>query len=178
MKEDLQSTTAERLKGEFDRAFAELPAQAESGQEALLALNAGGDPYALSVSEIRALARDRPIAPVPGSAQGGFLGLAGLRGALMPVWDLAQALGYARPGKAAWLAVSAAEPSWALAFEHFEGYLMLPQASLRPTAAQGPLAAFSSVSAVTEGRLRPVVDLGLLAKILQSKNPSMLKGTR
>jgi chemotaxis signal transduction protein len=175
MKEILESSSAAHLRADFDRSFAEAREATEQGRESLLAIQLGGDPYALRISEIRGLSRDRRIARMPSDAPG-FLGLAGLRGVLWPVWDLALLLGYPQAEQAPWIALALAEPIWALAFERFEGYLHLSANEIHPTADQGSFASFSLESALSQGTLRPILDLGLVAKTIQSKNPSMLKG--
>ena len=162
-----QLSTAGRLRRDFDALFSEPAAQAGEGEASFLALTVGGDPYALPVAQIGGLARDRGVAPLPG-APAGFVGLVGLRGSVLPVWDLAGLLGYA-PSAGRWLAIAAGDPAWGLAFEGFDGYQRLGAGGLRPFQGQGPAAAFARQAFEGPQGLRPVLDLGLLRQAVQAK---------
>jgi chemotaxis signal transduction protein len=162
-----QDSRAARMRRDFDALFAEMAAERGAAEESFLALSVGGDPYALPVAQIRGLARDRTLAPLPRAPEG-FLGLAGLRGAVLPVWDLAGLLGYA-PAAGRWLAIAAGDAAWGAAFERFDGYLSLEPGALRPYQGQGPAAAYAQ-RAVEEGSgLRPVLDLALLRQAIQAR---------
>ncbi len=117
---------AAQLREEFDHAFS-LPIRKETLQgRHLLAIRIGGDPYALNPEEIAGLQVDRAIVPVPGVLPE-WLGLAGIRGELVPVYSLAMLLGYEQ---------SATTKSRGLAFDAFERHLnlTLPQiAAADPT---------------------------------------------
>jgi chemotaxis signal transduction protein len=159
MSEILGSETSARphdraagLRAAFDRAFAEPLRLDAPATENLLAIRIGTEPCALRLSEIAGLFADRKITRVPGSAAA-LLGLAGFRGALVPVYSLQILVGQAPVGQAPvgqapvgqvpvgqvlpdlagakggaptprWLVVAAAAPV-ALAFEAFEGQLRL-----------------------------------------------------
>jgi chemotaxis signal transduction protein len=161
-----------QLSRDFDSAFAEIPPPVTPAGGALLALRVAGEPYALRASEISSLARERRVAALPRAPEG-FVGLSGLRGMLLPVWDLAVLLGHAGGGSVLWQVQAADETPWALAFESFDGTLSLPLESLRPYAGQGPAAAFSTQAAPDHGRLRPVLELALLGAAVRSKILSM-----
>lgn len=168
----LQGLTAARLRHDFDAAFGEAPPAAVPAGQALLAVSIGGDPYALRVAEITGLVRDRRVAPLP-QVSGGFMGLCGQRGVLLPVWDLAVMLGYAASRvQTPWLAMPVGEPAWALAFERFDGYLSLSLDGLRPYVGQGSAAAFARSAALDQGRLRPVLDLLKLRESIRTGDPS------
>ena len=160
-------TRAGQLRRDFDALFAEATAAPQPGEESFLAVSAGGDPYALPVSQIGGLARDRSLVPLPG-APPDFVGLAGLRGAVLPVWDLAGLLGYA-PAAGRWMAIAAGDTAWAVAFEGFDGYLKLATQDLRPYQGQGPAAAFARQAFEGAQGLRPVLDLGLLRQAMQER---------
>jgi chemotaxis signal transduction protein len=162
-----QGPRAAQMRREFDALFAEPAAVGGAEGASFLALTVGNDPYALPVAQIRGLARDRPLAPLPG-APAGFLGLAGLRGEVLPVWDLAGLLGYA-PAAGRWLAIAAGDPAWGAAFDRFEGYLRQEAGRLRPYQGQGPAAAFAHQALEEGAGLRPVLDLGLLRQQLHAR---------
>jgi purine-binding chemotaxis protein CheW len=160
-------TRAGRLRRDFDALFAEAAAEQEAGAESFLAVSVGGDPYALPVSQINGLARDRSLIPLPG-APPDFVGLAGLRGSVLPVWDLAGLMGYA-PAAGRWVAIAAGDTAWAVAFEGFDGYLRLASQGLRPYQGPGPAAAFARQAFEGAQGLRPVLDLGLLRQAMQAR---------
>lgn len=109
------------LRLAFDRAFAEPLRLDGPATEDLLAIRVGAQPCALRLCEIAGLFADRNVTRVPGSAAT-LIGLAGFRGALLPVYSLQALLGLGGAKPARWLVVAAAAPV-ALAFETFEGQL-------------------------------------------------------
>jgi chemotaxis signal transduction protein len=166
------SSTAQSLRNEFDVSFSEIAQANLQAGEALLALKLGGNPYALRISEISALTQSREIALLPGRSPA-FLGLAGSRGRLIPVWDLPSLLGYAPSrAKTRWLALAAGEPIWALAFEDFEGYLHLPKTEFHSHGPEASRDSFSTEFALSADTPRPVLSFSLLLKFVQSQIPS------
>jgi hypothetical protein len=158
-----------RLSRDFDSMFSGTVPPVPAAGGMFLALRVGGDPYALAMAEISGLSRGRRIAALPHAPQG-LRGLCGLRGTLLPVWDLAVLLGYA--GEAApWQVQASDTVPWALAFGHFEGTLNLPLESLRSYAGQGPAAAFSVQAIQEKVRIRPILDLALLSANIRLKIP-------
>lgn len=123
---------AEKARRAFDETFS-LPTPPEPGEhEELLAIRVAGDRFALRLTELLALHPRRPITPLPGGAPA-LLGLAGVRGRLVAVYDLAQALGYGPAGtQGRWLACCRVDPGAALSFDDFEGDISVPRARLRP----------------------------------------------
>ena len=117
---------ATQLREEFDNAFS-LPIQKDTLQSRhLLAIRIGGDPYALNPEEIAGLQVDRAIVPVPGVLPE-WLGLAGIRGELVPVYSLAMLLGYEQSAttKPRWVALCGSKQLLGLAFDAFERHLNL-----------------------------------------------------
>jgi purine-binding chemotaxis protein CheW len=124
---------AAELRRAFDESFAAPPrAQAEELED-VLALRIRGDAYGLRVREIAGVARADRIQPLP-SRVPELLGVAGLRGSLVPVYSLAGLLGYAdghdplavrRRENPRWLALVGGRDPLALALSEFEGYVRL-----------------------------------------------------
>jgi chemotaxis signal transduction protein len=125
-----RGTTAAELKRAFDRSFAEAPAVAREAHDDLLEIRVGGDPYAVSLADTGGLFADTRITPLPGSVTE-MCGVAGLRGSLLPVYDLGALLGYAKGKVPRWLLVTARTPV-ALAFDGFERHLSMPRAAIAP----------------------------------------------
>jgi chemotaxis signal transduction protein len=118
------------LRAAFDCAFAKPPPEAVAAKEDFLAIQVAGDPYALRVSELAGLVVDRKVAPLP-SARTALSGVAGIRGALVPIYSLSSLLGYdARATPTRWLALCGRAEALGLAFDHLEGFLRIAQEDL------------------------------------------------
>jgi chemotaxis signal transduction protein len=128
---------AEQLRREFDAAFAARPSDVADGLEAFVALRIGGDPYLARMVEIVGFAAARKIARLPGSPPA-LLGLAGVRGAVVPVYGLDVLLGYPPAHDVPrWFVLCGGADVAALAITDFEGHVRLPRARL-PASAQHP----------------------------------------
>ena len=118
--------SAESLKQTFDAAFAAAPALDRQSGESFLALTIGAHAYAIRVREVTGLAVARKVVPI-GSPIRGMLGLAGIRGELVPVYSLPALLGYAEEdGAPRWFVLCRASVLVALAFARFDGYVETP----------------------------------------------------
>jgi chemotaxis signal transduction protein len=145
------------MRTEFDRSFAAAPRTEQVTLQDFLAIRVGADPYAIRLADIAGLFADRRITRLP-SADPAFLGIAGLRGAVVPVYELGAFLGY-RPGEAwRWLLLIGGA-TLALAFESFEGHLRVPRASLAAQVGRaGPQDFIQDVLHVV-GAVRPIVQV-------------------
>jgi hypothetical protein len=115
--------SAESLKQTFDAAFAAPPAVDRQAAESFLALAIDAHAYAIRVREVTGLVVARKIVPI-GSPIRGMLGLAGIRGDLVPVYSLPALLGYAQEDAAPrWFVLCRAAVQVALAFANFDGYV-------------------------------------------------------
>ena len=146
------------LRDSFDRSFAEPARSHDAEYVELLAVRAGGRPYALRLSQASGLHPDRPVTPLPGP-QPALLGVAGFGGAIVPVYDLAALLGHPVPERPRWLVPAAGSPPLALAFHELEGHVRVPAAAIVDEsgghAAQDVLRGMVPLPAGT----RPIVDL-------------------
>jgi purine-binding chemotaxis protein CheW len=169
---------AEALRHAFDRSFATAHAVATQARDDLLAIRLGDDRYAIRVDGIGGLFADRQVTPLPGPLSE-LLGIAGLRGALIPVYDLRLLLGYPGGGTPRWLVLATAGAPLGLAFDHLEGHLHLPRSAI--TVAARPDAAARHVREVaqTADGARPIVNLpSLLAAITRRADPAMPSSRR
>lgn len=151
------------LRRELDRSFAE-PKQLERPELAsVLAIRAGEGAYALRFDEIRALVADRPITRVPSPVRE-LLGLCALRGAIVPVYDLARLLGHSgaghngadhdgAPRAARWLVLAQHRELVALAFDALDGQAQVPASEL----ARAPDGASAERAVLVHGALRPLL---------------------
>lgn len=112
---------AAELRAAFDRSFAVAARADELAQNDLVAIRVGDEPYAIRVADVAGLFADRQVTHVPGGhpAQ---LGIAGFRGALVPVFSLRLLFACSPGPMPRWLVVAAAMPV-ALAFDAFEGHV-------------------------------------------------------
>ncbi|MBI2221349.1 MAG: chemotaxis protein CheW [Acidobacteria bacterium] len=151
--------SAGELQQTFDRTFAEAPRADATPQEDLLAITIGGDPYAMRLSEVAGLYPDRRITWLPGSVPA-LLGLVGLRGALLPVYDLRTLLGYPKAATRRWLAVMA-DGQVALGFEQFDNHLRVPRSAIAETGTGSATGRPQPVREVahTDGLVRPIIHL-------------------
>ena len=83
---------AAELRAAFDRAFAGAVAHRRRGQAGFLAIRVGVERCAIRLSEIAGLFADRKITRVP-AGEAALLGIAGFRGAIVPVYCLPTLLG-------------------------------------------------------------------------------------
>jgi hypothetical protein len=159
---------AAAMRAVFDRGFAQPRAVDRLDSERLLALGVGGDPYALRMEEIASLAVDRRITPLP-SPVPEFAGIVGLRGAILPVYDLARLLGYPAAAQARWLAVLSAAPV-AVAFAAFDGYIVPAGGSITFEAADSESRHVRVVARAPEF-VRPVISLVSVLDAIRRRRP-------
>jgi purine-binding chemotaxis protein CheW len=145
------------LQHAFDRTFAEAPRADAGPQDDLLAITIGGDPYAMRLSEVAGLYPDRRFTRLPGSVPA-LLGVVGLRGILLPVYDLRTLLGYAKAATPRWLAVIA-DGQVVLGFEQFDHHLRVPRRAIADAGAGSVASRPHAVREVvhTDGLVRPII---------------------
>jgi chemotaxis signal transduction protein len=144
------------MRREFDRAFAQAPAAEGAAWEDLLVVRAGQDAYAVRLREVAGLFLDTRIVRFPG-APPAQLGLVGLRGTILPAYDLRAMLGYAVGGAPRWL-LTAASARVALAFDRFEGHRRVSRETITQARLGARLSHASQVVHLDDD-VRPVVDM-------------------
>jgi chemotaxis signal transduction protein len=108
------------MRAEFDGAFARPPRRPETDLEDVIALRLGDESCLLRLVDIAGLIAD-PLLTVLPTPVPALLGIIGNRGSVVAAYDLGILRG--RPSTSPrWLAISAAEPSVGVSFEHFDGY--------------------------------------------------------
>lgn len=146
------------LRAGFDETFASSP-PIPVEREDLLLVRASDLRLALRVRELASLEVRRAIVPVPG-APPALLGLAGVRGRLVPVFALAPFLG--RPATAddgRWIAIAAGPSHVGFAFAEFEGRVGVPLEHLVATAGAGTAGSYLPRVVEAGAVVRGVVDL-------------------
>lgn len=155
---------AEELRQAFDRSFAEAVTE-EAPLEDFLAIGVGTDPYAIRLAEISALLADKPITRLP-SPVPELLGIAGFRGAIVPVYDLRALLGYSVASPPRWVTIIAGTPV-ALAFDAFDGHLRLPRESRVPEGRVEPTRQHVREVLRAAGVVRPIVHLASVVETIK-----------
>lgn len=145
------------LRTAFDRSFALRPHQETLEVDDLLAVRVSGDLYAIRLRDISGVVARRTIVAVPAAAPG-LLGVAGIRGDIVPVFSLSSFLGYGDDHEApTWTVLCGGEHPIGLGFAELEGYLRLPRSAVHADeASQGERNYVKDVVA-TETGARPVI---------------------
>jgi chemotaxis signal transduction protein len=163
------------LRGAFDQAFSEPAARGGAETEGLLAIRSGGCGYAVHLAEVGGLFVDRTIVRLP-SPLPQFLGVAGLRHDVVPVYSLSGLLGHgAGGGLHRWLLVVRASHPVALAFEEFDGHLRVLPSAIAP-AASGAQGMHVSATVRHAETVRGLVSLASLMKAIDDRGRAI--GTR
>lgn len=165
---DFMIEPAVELRRAFDQTFAEAPAARAEDVESLVAIRAGGEAYAVRLAEITGLFADRTSVPLP-SPLLAFLGVAGLRHDVVPVYSLRSLLGYAPGGDPPrWLIIARAAHPVAFAFERFDGYLRVPPSAVLPSRKNAPRAHVPATVRLPDG-MRGVVSIGSLLETIADR---------
>ncbi len=173
--------TVRTLRQDFDQSFAQPPRTATARRESLLAIRMGTVPYAMRVSEIAGLYVNRRIMPLPTPATQ-LLGVAGFRGQIAPVYDLASLCGYGRAPSTRWLILLRSQEPVALAFETFEKHFSVASDEIvstpggRPAAGEGH--AHFKDAAHSQGVVWPIVQLTSLLHDIQQRAASFIQSKR
>lgn len=151
---------AAALRREFDASFARPATTAAPDMHDLLAIRIAGQPYALRLRDVTMLVGRRKLVPVP-SASPYLSGLAGVRGAIVPVFALAALLDHGEAAPATqWLVLSgAAREPLALAFDELDGHLRVPGAAI--VSASAPERPLVREVVRGDGPVRAVIDVPL-----------------
>lgn len=164
------SATAAELRSAFDRERT-FPLSREEAQktESLIGIRVSGDAYAMRVAEVTSLCTDRKIVRLP-SAMPELLGLAGIRGVVVPVYSLAALLGYqSGPEGVRWLALCGIEEPIVFAFSGFEGYTRVLQSELYPAEKNDAVRTFVTHVVRTPEIVRAVLSIPLFRQAIQAR---------
>jgi chemotaxis signal transduction protein len=163
---------AAQLRHDFDRAFAE-PIRVDTvDEEDLLAIRLGEQTCAVRLSEIAGIHMGKKVTRVPGSHPA-LWGIAGLRGSLLPVYDLQQLVGHARAEAPRWLLIAAAAPV-ALAFATFDGRFRVLRDDIHPHTKQVDGTLYARDVVRTPSGIRPILHL---PSILEALDASGMKAS-
>ena len=172
LDESSEGNKAAQLRQDFDRTFALPPSPASPEVEDLLTIRVAGDPYAIRLLDIAEIVTGRSVVSVP-AVTPDLLGLAGIRGGIVPVFGLSSILGYgANPGSPRWMILCGSEEPIALAFSEFEGYLRLPSSALHAdenfSATSEKTKYLDQVARTPEG-VRAVISIALILATIRNR---------
>ena len=161
--------TAERLRAAFDRSFAEAQGASGAAFDDLLAIAVSGDPHVLRLADIQGLHTNHAVVPVP-SPDRRFIGIAGFRNTVAPIFDLRLVLGYPPGAPPRWLVLARGPALVGLAFDRFDGHLRVPRDQL-PAGVKGEKTDSGVGGAVTiDGVVRPLIQMSaVLAAIAKER---------
>lgn len=155
---------ASDLRRAFDRSFAEAPHVADPPTEDLLAIRLGAAGYALRLSEIAALFTDVRVSAIPSNVHE-LVGVASLRGVILPVYDLASLLGQPTSTAGRFLILAAKMPV-AFAFHELDGHLRVGRDAI---AADTEAAAEHAREMLRLPQARPIVRLASVLEALDRR---------
>ncbi len=163
---------AAELRDAFDRAFASArPSDARADVD-LLAIRVGADPFALRLADVSALFADRKILRLPGPIPE-LLGLAGFRGATLPVYDLRALLGYPALAAPRWLVIAAERPI-AIAFDAVGRHLRVPSSAIAATDDRDRTRRHVREVVRADGIARPIVHVPSILEAVQKRAHSFV----
>jgi len=156
----------ERLRREFDDAFASPPPEAGPKRERLLAIRVSGDPYAIRVSEVAAVTKCERLVRFP-ARQAEFLGVAAARGSVFPVYTLAAIVaGGPVDRDPAWILLCDPSDPLGLTFQGLEGLFEVPSTDLSAP----PESSDSCVTGMVQwgSTFRPVIQVSSVVRRLKA----------
>lgn len=159
--EDLTRRAA-RLRAAFDHSFTVPPLRETLDVEDFLAIRVAGDQYLIRLRDIIGIVARRPIVSVPARAPG-LVGIAGIRGEIVPVFSLSSLLGYGDdPEPPTWTVLCNAKEPIGLGFAELDGYLRLPRSAAHGNDDIHVTKNYVSDLASTEAGVRPIVAVSLV----------------
>lgn len=156
------------LRRSFDQTFTAAVQVVSPDFEDLLGLRLGGDSYAVRLAEIAALLPERKIVALP-SPLPELLGVAGLRGGIVPVYSLRALLGHgAGTERASWIILAGSDPVIGLAFDQFEGHLRIARSQITAGRDGAPRAHVGEVARVAEA-LRGIISVRSIVETVKER---------
>jgi len=162
----VRTARGSELRDAFDREFAATPRPAEPSHRDFLCIRVGGEPSAIPLDDIASLHADLRVVALPSRAPE-LLGVAAIRAAIVPIYDLGFAFGMSRADVPRWTVVLR-DGAAGFAFEGYDGHARIPDRAI--AAASQRRHTIGQFSA--GGQPRSIIDLGtVLAAIENRRNP-------
>jgi chemotaxis signal transduction protein len=154
---------ASELRDAFDRGFAAAARPPEPAHGDFLGIRIGGEPFAIPFGDIASLHAGLRIVALPTRAPE-LLGVAAIRAAVVPIYDLGVALGAASAGTPRW-SVVVRDGHAGLAFEGFDGHAQIPERSIAAATQRGHVRGHVLVG----GQSRAIIDLGSVLTAIETR---------
>lgn len=159
--------SAAQLRDDFDQAFAEPLPGPPAQRDRFLAVQLAGDPHVIRLAEIANLLPLEALTALP-CAVPALMGLTGFRGAILPVYDLRQMLGYTAQDPPRWMVI-ASGARVALAFDAVDSLLDPPAHALAASAAEeAPRRSHVRGVLRSGATARPIVSLASVLKAVET----------
>lgn len=161
-----ESERLDAMRRAFDQSYAVPPAGESASLERMIMIRLGGEPFVMRAGQITGLAKANRIVPLP-SRIPEMLGLAGIRGTLVPVFDLAGILQLkSRTSTPSWLALVNCEVCIALGFDEFNGQEELTPASLYADESHIPRRHVQLLARIGSS-VQPVIDVPSILEVIR-----------
>lgn len=147
-----------KLRDEFDRGFAEPPPGDKLATFDYLRIRVAGEPFAVALTEVVSFHADLRVAPMPSPVRE-LIGIAAVRAALVPIYDLRLALGAPAQLPARW---SILVKGGGFSFDGFDGHA---RTTMRLAVEAGGVRPLITL----DGRAYPVIAVESLLETLQGK---------
>ncbi len=170
------SSRAEELRQAFDALFAS-PANLEMPEDAaLLAIRVAGHPYAVRATGLAGVQLAGRIVPMLGRLPE-MMGLVVLEGALVPVYGLAPLLSLGPSSRdSRWLLSCGSASALALAVDHFEGCLRVPESDVYRADGGASVREYIHEAVQTESGVRAIVDTALIVRAIERRATELETG--
>jgi len=155
---------AAEMRQAFDRSFAEAPRGETARFDDFLAIRLGTDPHVLALADIARLLPLTTVTRLPSGIRE-LLGIVGISGAVVPVYDLRALLGYPAADPPRWMVITATMPV-GLAFDAFEGQFRHRRET--GAAAVTPETLRAREVLRTAGESRPIVPMASILATIKS----------
>jgi len=160
------SVRAANLRRTFDQTFTKALATTGEELESVIAFSVGGDRFAVRLNEICGMAKSPKVVPVPNSTRA-LLGLAGIRGELLPIYCLCQLLDYTVSEETPWLLVCGKPMRIGLGINEFFGCFRTPLTAFSPAhRPDGPIQLQEVV--VIGSTVYTVISISSLTKLIRN----------
>lgn len=173
MNVDLEKRVAE-LRAEFDRAFADSVAETQPEFLDVILLTVAGDRYALRFADVTGVHAGRAVSPVPTSSRV-FSGLMGLRGVIVPTYDLAGLLGYPAAERPRWVISLRHATSVGVAFDRLDAHRRVALSDVKNQGGAADDSRPTRGGIIDAGATIPLIHLPSLLEIIErarSKPPT------
>lgn len=158
------TSRALELHDVFDRGFAAAPPPPEPAHTDYLCIRVAGEPAALVLTEIASLHADLRIVALPTPARE-LLGVASIRSAIVPIYDLASAFGTARGPQAVRWSVLVRGERAGFAFEGFDGHARIADRAIAAATQRGR----GRGQFVLAGQARSIIDIDAVLTSIENR---------